>query len=90
MLILDSPSRSLLGCLYRFRGTIGHILGPDYIESRFPDDGLALVNVGALEAHDQGNGDLYIAGGVNHALGQHIALHDAAEDIYKHRLDVLV
>mmetsp|Transcript_34497 Transcript_34497/g.116965 ORF Transcript_34497/g.116965 Transcript_34497/m.116965 type:complete len:226 (+) Transcript_34497:27-704(+) len=66
------------------------VVGGRDVEAALVDDLLAELDVRALEAHDQGDleADLLDAG--DDALGDDVALHDAAEDVDEERLDVRV
>ena len=47
------------------RGVV-EVLGGGDGEARVSDDGLALLDVGALEAHDEGNLEANLLGGLDH------------------------
>ena len=55
-------------------------------EARLAEDLLAEVDVGALEAHHQRHPDVDLARRGDDALGDHVAAHDAAEDVDQHAL----
>src|SRR5262249_27713707 len=63
------------------RRRVGEPVGRRDLEARLPQDGLALVHVGSLEAHDDGNREPHLAHGGDDTLGDDVAAHDAAEDV---------
>ena len=50
----------------------------------------ALLDVRAFEAHDHRHLDVHLLHGGDDAFGDHVAAHDAAEDVHEDRLHVLV
>ena len=54
----------------------------------FAQDLLAEIDVGALEPHHQRHGDVDLARRGHDALGDHVAAHDAAEDVDQDALDL--
>src|SRR4051812_44254376 len=65
---------------------VGHVVCRDDRQPGIAQDLLAEVLVGALHAYDEGNGKLHLACRGNHARGDGVALHDAAEDVDEDRL----
>ena len=59
------------------------IFRPDSLQ-----DLLAELDVGAFQPDDQRHVQVDLAGGGDHALGDHVAAHDAAEDVDQDALDV--
>ena len=57
---------------------------------RIRQDLLAQLDVGAFEAHDQRHVQADLAGRGHDALGDHVAAHDAAEDVDQDAFDVRV
>ncbi|EAU64946.1 conserved hypothetical protein [Stigmatella aurantiaca DW4/3-1] len=55
-------------------------------KARVAQELLALLHVGALEPHHEGDLELDFLGGGDDALGDDVTLHDAAEDVDEHRL----
>src|SRR5581483_4359141 len=60
----------------------------DDLETRFLQDLLAEVDVGALKPHDQRHVQVDLARRGHDALGNDVAAHDAAEDVDQDALDV--
>ena len=54
------------------------------------EDFLSEVDVRALEAHDEGHGEAELARRRHDALGDHVAAHDAAEDVHQYALDAKI
>src|SRR5271169_152967 len=69
---------------------VGHVVGGDHLDARLGEDLLALFDVGPFHADHQRDAELDLARRVDHAARQHVALHDAAEDVDQHRLDARV
>src|SRR5579885_726464 len=69
---------------------VGHVAGGDYRQSGVLQNLLALLDVGAFHAHHQRHLEIDLLGCLDHALGQHVAAHDAAEDVDQHGLDAAV
>src|SRR6266852_4689882 len=86
MLIVLCPL-ALAYCFDHPARGVGHIARGDHLDSRVLEDLLALVDVGPFHSHDQWHAELDLARGVDDALRQHVAQHDAAEDVDEHRLD---
>src|SRR5690606_38678222 len=57
------------------------IVGRDDRQAALGHDLLAQIDIGALEADDQGHDELHLAGRGHHALGDDVAAHVAAEDV---------
>src|SRR5208283_4229598 len=60
------------------------------VEAGLADDLLAEVDVGALEADDQGHLEADVLDRGDHAFGDDVAAHDAAEDVDQDALHVRV
>ena len=71
-------------------GRFGHGVGSDDRETRFRENLLAGFFVGALHADHQRHGQADRLGSSDHAFGNGVALHDAAEDVDQDGLHVLV
>src|SRR5690606_7016874 len=83
-----------LRCLFRGgddggRG-FGHGVGADDGQARGRQHLLALFFVGALHAHDQRHAEVHGLAGGDDAFGDHVAAHDAAEDVDQDGLDAVV
>src|SRR6516162_2233453 len=80
----DGPGPWLLTPVYGFhdllRGVV-KIVSRQHVQSRFADNLLALFDIGALEPHHQRYLEANLLHGPDHALGNHVASHDAAEDV---------
>jgi hypothetical protein len=61
---------------------IGHIIRRDDRQARVLEDLLPELLVRALHAHDERHRELHLARGGDHAGGDGVALHDAAEDVH--------
>src|ERR1700674_3805011 len=62
------------------RGIV-EIVGRQHVEATFPDDLLASVDIGALQPHHQRHFQADFLHRGDHALGDDVALHDAAENV---------
>ena len=62
-------------------GGVAKIVGGDDRQAAHRQDVLALLDVGALEADDQRHRQIDFPGGLDDALGDDVAAHDAAEDV---------
>src|SRR5574343_1516019 len=71
-------------------GGFGHGIGRDNRQARILEDLLAHVFVGALHADNQRYRQVHFLGSGNHAGGDGVALHDAAEDVDQNTLDLRV
>src|SRR4051794_10021603 len=71
-------------------GGLGHGVGADDGQAGFREHLLAQVLVGALHAHDERHGEVDGLAGGDHALGDGVAAHDAAEDVDQDALHALV
>src|SRR3954467_3299452 len=71
-------------------GRIGKIVSGQDGKPRVSQDALAHIDVGAFQPHHQRNMKGDFAGSRNDALGDHVAAHDAAEDVDQDAFDVLV
>ena len=67
-------------------GRVGQVVGGDDRQADFGQDLLAEVDIGAFEPHDQRHRQLHVVRRRDHALGDHVAAHDAAEDVDQDRL----
>jgi hypothetical protein len=63
------------------------VVGRDHVETGLVEDGLALFDIGALEAHHQRHFEAHFLDCRDHAFGDDIAAHDAAEDIDQDAFD---
>src|SRR6056297_2646068 len=84
------PAGSAFHSLHDLFGAVLEVVGGDYVEAGGGDDLLALLDIGAFETHHQRDleADLFHCG--DHALGNHITAHDAAEDVDEDALDLRV
>src|SRR5882757_25099 len=62
------------------RGVVQIVRG-QHVEAAFPDDLLAGIDIGAFETHHQRHFQADFLHRGHHALGNDVALHDAAENI---------
>src|ERR1700722_13019730 len=62
----------------------------NHVEARVPEDFLAEVDVGALEAHDQWNLQAHFLHRGDYALGDNVAAHDAAENVDQNAFHVWI
>src|SRR5438552_16401544 len=69
-------SRGLDGLLRRVRQAVGR----RDLETRLPQDRLALIHVRALQTHDHRDREPHLAYGRDDPVGDDVAAHDAAED----------
>src|SRR5260370_13986005 len=69
------------------RGIV-EIVGRQHVEATFPDDFLAGVDVGALEPHHQRHFQADFLHRRDHAFGDDIAFHDAAENVDQDALHI--
>src|SRR5574343_1511026 len=79
---------SLLDRFDDLGGGFSHGIGRDDGQTGILQDLLAHIFVGALHADDQRHGQVNFLGSCNHAGGDGVALHDAAEDIDQNALDL--
>ena len=85
-LIASRPAAAATTLLRRLR----HVVRGDEVEARLPQHLLAPFLVVALHADDHRHLHAQVAHGRDHALRQHVAAQDAAEDVDEDRLHVLV
>ena len=71
-----------------FCGGVGEILGRDDRQAGLAQDLLAELDIGAFEPHHQRHVQVDLARRGDDALGDHVAAHDAAEDVDQDALDV--
>src|SRR5690349_20184865 len=79
--------------LYRrddFLRRVRHVRSRDDRQTGIGEYLLAEIDVGAFEAHDERHLEAHLPRGRDHAFGDHVALHDAAEDVDEDRLEVRV
>ena len=69
------------------RGIV-QIVGGDQLQPRLAQDAPAELDIGAFEPHDQRHVQIDLARRRDNALGEHVAAHDAAEDVDQDRLDI--
>src|SRR6185312_15880750 len=67
---------------------IVEIVGGDHVETRSAENGLAFLDVGAFEADHQRHLEADLLDRGDHAFGDHVAAHDAAEDVDQDAFDV--
>src|SRR5262249_60792825 len=77
---LASSSASLHRLDDLLRGIV-EIVGGGDVEVGFGDDVFAKLDVGAFEAHHQRHPQTHFLHGRDHAFGDDIAFHDAAENV---------
>ena len=65
-------------------------LAADHLDARVGENLLALDDVGAFHPDHQRHVELHLLRRLDHALRQHVASHDAAEDVDQHAFDALV
>ena len=78
---------SLTACDDLFRG-IGEVLRRGDLQTRLLQDLLAELDVGAFQPHHQRHVQVDLARRGDDAFGDHVAAHDAAEDVDQDALDV--
>src|SRR5690349_15125051 len=78
---------SLDGLHDLLRGVV-EIVRRHHVEAGFADDLLAEFDIGAFEANHQRHAETDLAHRSGDALGDHVALHDAAEDVDQDALHV--
>ena len=83
--VRPSFTASTIFCAASSRSSAGMTLRPDV-----GDDRLAELDVGAFEAHDQRHFEADFLDRGDHAFGDHVAFHDAAEDIDQNAFDLRV
>src|SRR5436190_17639665 len=71
-------------------GRIVEVVGGDDVELGVLDDLLAEIDIGAFEAHYEGNLQAHFLHGGNHAFGDDVAFHDAAEDVDQNAFDARI
>src|SRR5437763_10144357 len=64
-------------------GGVLHPFGDGEVQARLAQDALALLDVRAFEADDDGDLYAYLSSGLDHAARDHVAADDAAEDVYE-------
>src|SRR3984957_6649413 len=69
------------------RGIV-EIVGRQHVEAAFPDDLLAGIDIGALKPHHQRHLEADFLHCCDHALGNDVAFHDAAEDVDQDALHI--
>src|SRR4051812_32608637 len=80
-------SASLDGLHDLLRGVV-EIVGRHHVQAGFTDDLLAQLDIGAFEANHQRHAEADFTDGGGDALGDHVALHDATEDVDQNALHV--
>ena len=73
-----------------FLGSVIQIRSRDDLEARICDDLLGIVNIRPLQPHDQRDLELDALAGVDDAVGDRGAVHDAAKHIHQDGLHPLV
>ncbi len=73
-----------------FSGGVVDVSGGDEREAGFREELASGFDVGAFEANDERDGKVDGFDGVDDALGDDVALHNAAEDIYENRFHAFV
>src|SRR6056297_2887792 len=84
------PTGSAFDRFHDFLGAILEVVGGDDVEAGGVDDLLALFDVGAFEADNQRHLEAHFLDRGDDALGDHIAAHDAAEDVDQNTFDVVI
>src|SRR6185369_15570667 len=82
-------SASLDGLHDLLRGVV-EIVGRHHVQAGFTDDLLAELDIGAFEADHQRHAEADLAHGGRDAFGDHVALHDATEDVDQDALHVRI
>src|SRR5262249_44153097 len=67
--------------LHDLLGRVVEIVGRHDVQPGLADDLLALLDIGAFEPHHQRHAEADLAHRSGDAFGNHVALHDAAEDV---------
>ncbi len=87
---MRTAHRSALHRFHDLLGTVLEVVGGDHGQAGAGDDLLALLDIGALEAHHQRNLQADLLDRGDHALGDDVAAHDAAEDVDEDALHLRV
>src|SRR3954471_21821267 len=77
---IGSSLRAVYGIDDLLRGVV-EIVGRDHVQPRLVDDLLALIDVGAFQPHHERHLEPDLPHGRHYALRDHVAAHDAAEDV---------
>jgi len=77
------------GLDYFFR-RVGEVVGGDDRQAGPCQDVLAEIDVGALQPDHERHAERHFAGRGDDPLGDHVAAHDAAEDVHQDTLDVRI
>src|SRR5690554_299106 len=78
------------GSGYNLGGSFSHGVCADDGQTRIGKHLLAQFFVSALHAYDQRHVEIYSTASRDHALGDHVATHDATENVHKNGFDILV
>ena len=71
-------------------GGVGQVGGDDQVQPALGEQLATLRRVGALDADDDRQVQAEVASGADDAFGDHVAAHDATEDIDEDRLDLRI
>ena len=71
-----------------FCGGVGEVVGGEDRQTRLLHDLLAEIDIGAFEPHHQRHVQVDLARRGDDALGDHVAAHDAAEDVDQDAFDI--
>src|SRR5512133_1139025 len=96
--LLSSMDMSLsVSCLkglsqhfYNSRCRITQVVSDLDIQPRFLEEQFTVLDLAAVHADDDRQGAVDLAGRLNDAVGNHVAAHDAAEDVDKDPFDILI
>src|SRR6187431_682690 len=86
--MVSSPRSSLaaVGGSHDLLGRLRHVVGRDDRQARLGEDLAAELFIRALHAHHERHLEAYGLRRGDHAFGDGVALHDAAEDVHEYRL----
>src|SRR5690606_24815306 len=89
-LYLTEYSLGTSGGGYYFFCSVGQTACSDDVQSAVPQHLAAQFGVVAFQAHDDGNGNPDFFNGANDAFGNHVATHDATEDVDQNCFHIVV
>src|SRR6266704_1890411 len=72
------------------RRTVAEVLADLHVEPRLEEELLPFLYLAAVHPDHDGEGAVDLGGRLDDSLGDHVAAHDAAEDVDEHPFDVLV
>ena len=79
-----------IGCSNHLLGRLRHRVRRNNRQTGLGQNFLAQLFIRAFHAHDQRHFQMHLLGRRNHTLGDHVAFHDAAENIDQNRFEVRI